>query len=193
MLRRLLVALALAAALVAPAQASLINVRVEGKTRTIFGAAEPRATASNALEALESAAVGGELYYHVTTTAYGPYVDQIGRFAGTGSAGWVFKVNGASPPVGADKVTLADGDVVLWYWAEFGPSGGPPTLGLRVKDGCYRVFAQDDAGKESPAAGAVLHVDGRTLPGSYTGACIGPHRGFVRATAPGAVRSNALR
>ena len=47
---------------------------------------------------------------------------------GRGQHGWVFKVNGVSPPVGADQVALKDGDTVLWYWAEFGSTGGPPTL-----------------------------------------------------------------
>ncbi len=42
-----------------------------------------------------------------------------------GSSGWAFKVNGASPPVGADKVELKDGDVVLWYWAKFSDVGRP--------------------------------------------------------------------
>jgi len=64
----------------------------------------------------------GELYYHVTQSSFGPFVDQVGRYGGAGSSGWVFKVNDASPPVGADKVTLQDGDRVLWYFADFGPN-----------------------------------------------------------------------
>lgn len=195
MLRRplaLAVAAFAAAALASPALAAVVHVRVEGKTQTIFGSAEPRATASNALDALESASLAGEFYYHVQQASFGRYVDQIGRYPGSGDSGWVFKVNGVSPPVGADQVQLKDGDTVLWYYAAFGPTGGPPTLELRAKGGCYRVFEQDDAGKESAAPGAVLHVDGRTTKASYTGTCIGQHRGVVRATAPGAIRSNAL-
>ena len=99
-------------------------------------------------------ASAGEFYYHVTTTSFGPYVDQIGRYVAGGSSGWVFKVNGVSPPVGADQVTLKDGDRVLWYWATFGPTGGPPTLSLRAgpKRNCYRVLAQDDTGKTTRRA-----------------------------------------
>jgi len=194
--RPIVLALAGAAALVlavAPsALGALVHIRVEGKTQTIFGAAEPRAVATNALDALEAASLAGEFYYHVTQSSFGQYVDQIGRYPATGSTGWVFKVNNASPPVGADKVTLKDGDSVLWYYADFSSGSGPKTLWLGSKGDCYRVAAYDDAGKESPAPGAVLHVDGRTVKGSYTGTCIGPHRGFVRATAPGMVRSNTL-
>ena len=111
------------------------------------------------------------------------------------TTGWVFKVNGVSPPVGADKVTLKDGDRVLWYWATFGPTGGPPTLSLRAgpKRNCYRVLAQDDTGKTKPASGARLHVGGRSIAARTGSACVGAHRGLVTATLKGAVRSNAIR
>lgn len=190
----LLASLVIAASLAPAALAALVHVRVEGKTATIFGAAEPRALAGTALEALEAASIGGEFYYHVQSTSLGPFVDQIGRYGGSGSSGWVFKVNGVSPPVGADKVTLKDGDTVLWYFATFGPAGGPPTLLLELRpQGCYQVLTQDDAGKKEAAAGAVVHVDARRLATTAGRACPGPHRGLVRATLPGAVRSNAVR
>ena len=125
---------------------------------------------------------------------FGPYVDQIGRYPAGGSSGWVFKVNGVSPPVGADKVELKAGDVVLWYWATFTDAGGPPTLRL-ISNGrnCYQVQAYDDAGIGAEAD-ATLRFDGRrfdTVDGGAT--CIGTHRGLVRATAPSAIRSNALK
>jgi Domain of unknown function (DUF4430) len=186
-----------AALLLVPAASALrVHVRVEGKTRTIFGSTEPTLTVkANALDALDSASIAGEFYYHVTTTSFGPYVDQVGRYVASASSGWVFKVNGVSPPVGADKVTLKDGDRVLWYYATFGPSGGPPTLVLRAgaKRNCYRVLAQDDAGKTRPARGARLHVGGRTVSARKGSACVGKHRGLVTATMKGAVRSNDLR
>jgi hypothetical protein len=180
-----------------PAAAALsVHVRVEGKTRSIYGSTEPSLTVkANALEALDSASLAGEFYYHVTSTAFGPYVDQIGRYAAGGSNGWVFKVNGVSPPVGADAVTLKDGDRVLWYWAAFGPAGGPPTLVLQAtkKRGCYRVLFQDDQGKTKPARGARLHSGSRSLLARTGSACLGAHNGLVTATLKGAVRSNALR
>jgi hypothetical protein len=190
-----LVAAAAAFLLVPAAMAAVrVHVRVEGKTQTIFGATEPALSVKlNALDALEAASAAGEFYYHVSTASFGNYVDQIGRYAAGGSSGWVFKVNGVSPPVGADAVTLKAGDRVLWYWATFGQNGGPPTLQLkRAKRGCYRVLAQDDAGKTSSARGAVLHVDGRSVRTRAGSACVGKHRGLVRATMAGAVRSNAL-
>src|SRR5436309_8110553 len=115
---RLVLVLIVVLVLPATALAATVKVRVEGKSQTLFGPTEVTVTASNALDALEEASILGELYYHVTTTSFGPYVDQVGRYGGSSSSGWVFKVNDASPPVGADKVTLKDGDRVLWYYAD---------------------------------------------------------------------------
>jgi hypothetical protein len=180
------------------AGAASVFVRVEGKTRTIFGATEPRLeVTSTALDALQTASVLGEFYVHVTQLGFGPYVDQIGLYPASGASGWQFKVNGASPPVGANDVTLKDGDHVLWYWADLDPVtfAGPKTLLLkRTTPNCYAAFAQDDRGVETPAAGATLHVGGkRTVAAASGRACVGPHRGLlVRATLAGAIRSNAL-
>ena len=187
-------ALTLSLAVVPGALGAIVHVRVEGRTQTLFGATQPRATASNALEALDSASLAGELFYHVTDASFGRYVDQVGRYGASAQSGWVFKVNGVSPPVGADQVQLKDGDTVLWYYATFGPAGGPPTLVLTKTQGrCYQVRKQDDAGTLTPAVGATLRVDGRTIrtTAAATGCPTGRH-GLVRATLAGAVRSNAL-
>ena len=74
--------------------------------------------AGNALRRSTSPASLGEFYYRLTHSSFGDYVSQIGRYPAAGSAGWVFKVNGVSPPVGADQVALKDGDSVLWYCAD---------------------------------------------------------------------------
>jgi hypothetical protein len=197
--RRLMILAVLAALFAVLAEAALgvnVQVRVEGKTQTIYGAAEPTigTTGAFALDTLEAASSRGEFYYHVTQFSFGPFVDQIGRYKAAGSDGWTFKVNGVSPQVGADKVAVKDGDVVVWYWASFGPTGGPPTLVLRrTKRNCYAVTAQDDTGRGQPAGGAVLVVDGKRRSTRAGRACIGRHGGLVRATRTGAVRSNALR
>ena len=187
-----------AALLVVPAAFALrVHVRVEGPTRTIYGSTEPTlSVTSTALDALDSASIGRRVLLprrdHVVRPLRRPDRPLLGR---RGSSGWVFKVNGVSPPVGADAVTLKDGDRVLWYWATFGPNGGPPTLWLRAgpKRNCYRVLAQDDTGKTTPARGARLHVGGRSVLARTGSACLGAHRGLVTATLKGAVRSNAIR
>ena len=201
MIRRFLAVVVAALAVVPTASAVRVHVRVEGKTQTIFGPTAPIVDVkANALDVLAAAASAGEFYYHVQTTSFGPYVDQIGLYPALGQTGWVFKVNGASPPVGADAVMLHDGDTVLWDWAQFGAAGGPKTLALERagnQANCYRVWAQDDAGTKTAAVGAVLHVGvHRTVPtqgaAGVAQACVGKHTGLVRATLAGAVRSNAL-
>ena len=198
MLKRLLLVLVVAG-LVLPSAvlAASVKVRIEGKTQTLFGPTEITVTAASALDALEQASVLGELYYHVTVTSFGPFVDQVGRYGGSGSSGWVFKVNDVSPPVGADKVTLADGDRVLWYFADFGPTGGPPTLVVKAAaKGCYTASALDDSGKAASVSGLTWHVGSKkTAPGTAgTAYCPGKHTGLlVRATATNAVRSNAVK
>jgi hypothetical protein len=179
-------------ALTPAALAASVKIRVEGKTTTIFGPTQPTVTADNALQALDVASTAGEFYYGTTTAEFGTYVSQIGKYAAAASSGWVFKVNGVSPPVGADKVVLKDGDVVLWYYATFGSAGGPPTLELkRLPANCYVVESVTDAGKRTRAATATLVADGKRFRTKAGRACIGKHTGLVRATAPGAVRSNA--
>jgi len=192
-LRRLFALSVLLLVALAPAAlAANVKIRVEGKTTTIFGPAQPTLTADNALQALEAASTAGEFYYGMTTSSFGDYVSQIGKYPASESTGWIFKVNGVSPPVGADKVTLKDGDVVLWYYAAFGPAGGPPTLELqRLPANCYVVQSVTDAGKRTRSANATLAADGKRFKTKNGRACIGRHGGLVRATAPGAIRSNA--
>ena len=190
----LLGVLTAAAILVTSGFAATVKIRVEGKTQTIYGASQATVLGANPLEALDAASFAGEFYYLVTTSSFGDYVSQVGKYGGEQSSGWVFKVNGVSPPVGAKDVPLKDGDVVLWYYATFGPAGGPATLDLqRLPGNCYRVASVNDAGKRSVAADASVSVDGRRVKAPTGRACVGKHVGLVRATLPGAVRSNAVK
>ena len=194
---RLVLVFVVVLALPATAFAATVKVRVEGKSQTLFGPTEITVTATTALDALEQASILGELYYHVTQTSFGPFVDQVGRYAGSGTTGWVFKVNDASPPVGADKVTLADGDRVLWYFATFGATGGPPTLSVKAgAKGCYTATAFDDNAKPTVVSGLTWHVGSKKSAAGTTATayCPGKHAGLlVRATATGAIRSNAVK
>jgi hypothetical protein len=186
----------LACALAAPALGVRVKVRVEGKTTTIFGSTQPALTTGpNALAALDTASITGEFYYHVRQTSFGPFVDQIGLYPGAGTSGWSYKINGVSPPVAADQATVKDGDMVLWYWSTFTPTGGSPTLLLRkgAKRNCYAVASQDDQGVSTSATGARLIVDGRSVKTKTGRGCVGKHHGLVHATLPNAVRSNALK
>jgi len=194
---RLVLVLLVFFVLPATAFAATVKVRIEGKTNTLFGPTEITVTATTAQDALEQASILGEFYYHVTQSSFGPYTDQVGRYGGSASSGWVFKVDDVSPPVGADKVTLKDGDRVLWYYADFGPTGGPPTLSVKAAaKGCYTATGFDDTGKAATVSGLTWHVGSKNSAPGTTGTayCPGTHTGLlVRATATGAVRSNAVK
>ena len=180
--------------LVPSALAARVHVRVEGKTQTIFGSAEPTLTVKDtALDALDSASLAGEFFYHVTPTAFGPYVDQIGRYPAGGSAGWIFKVNGIVPPVGAVDVHLKDGDTVLWYWATFNGPAGPLTLEVEnslVKGKrCFFATGRNDAGHASRVRNVVFVLNGRRRASRTGVVCTKAGRYTVRVAKTGAVRS----
>jgi Domain of unknown function (DUF4430) len=190
----LLVVLAAFAALTPAALAVSVHVRVEGKTQTIFGPTEPTLNVkANVLDALEAASSAGEFFYHVAQSAYGPYVDQIGRYPASGSSGWIFKVNGILPPVGADQVNLHDGDSVLWYWGTFSGAAGPLTLEVEnsLVQGrrCFFATGRNDAGHASRVRSVVFVLNGRRV-SSPTGVVCAKVRHYnVRVTKVGAVRS----
>jgi hypothetical protein len=180
--------------LVPAALAARVHVRVEGKTQTIFGSAEPTLTVkANALDALESASLAGEFYYHVTASAFGPYVDQIGRYPAGGTSGWIFKVNGIVPPVGADQVTVKDGDTVLWYWATFSGAAGPLTLEVETSivkgKRCFFASGRNDAGRASRVRGVVYTLNSRRINSATGVVCTRLGRYTVRVAKTGAIRS----
>ena len=201
-LLRKLLAVSMAALVIVPAAAAArVHVRVEGKTHTIFGATAPLVNAqANALDALEAASNAGEFYYHVQSTSFGPYVDQIARWPGAGAVR--LGLQGERQVAagrrrrrvveGGRHGALVLGDVQRCRRPEDARSRACPG-----NKGCYRVYTEDDNGVRAAAAGAVLHV-GRSRTVATQGAtqaavgCVGKHRGLVRATLSGAVRSNAL-
>ncbi|MDQ2984501.1 MAG: DUF4430 domain-containing protein [Actinomycetota bacterium] len=186
-----LFAVAAAAAAVVPAALAVrVHVRVEGKTQTIFGASGPLLDVKDhVLDALETASLTGEFYYHL---APGPYVDQIGRYAAAGNSGWVFKVNGKSPPVAANNIHLRAGDDILWYWATFSGPSGPPTLELtvaRAAKTCFHAVAVDDAGHRARTQNVVYTLNGRRVSSRSGALCTRSKRYSVRVAKTGAVRS----
>jgi hypothetical protein len=192
----ILAATAAALALAPLAQAARVSIRVEGRVQTIFARAPRVLDAGSPLEALQLAARDGEFYVHVQESSFGPFVDQIGFYAASGSSGWVYKVNGASPPVGSDQYRLKDGDSVLWYWADFDPTtfAGPKTLLLtKTSRRCYAAYEQDDSGARTLARSVRFWIGSRARGTSATGRfCLAAHTGLVHVRKPGDVRSNGL-
>lgn len=54
--------------------------------------------------------------YDVSTkrSSLGEYVTAIGNVDATGSSFWLYSVDGAEPPVGADAYTTQDGERIEW-------------------------------------------------------------------------------
>jgi hypothetical protein len=201
-----------ALALAAPALAVKVHVRVESKNATIWGAKEPWVTpvsgtitppsgdpltvgADTAFGALERASRRGDFYYATLTFSFGSFVNQIGRLGGTASTGWVYKVNGISPPVGATDYVLKKGDRVLWYYATFGPTGGPKTLTIEKKRKpklCFTARQQDDAGVKSAVGDVVFRVNGRSVQSKSGTLCPNRPVRSIRAAKEGFVRSAVL-
>ena len=213
MLRRtplavLVLALAAALALPGAALALSVHVRVEGPKGTHFGARQPLVTpftgtiagdggdvelaGPTALGALEAASLAGDFYYHLRVLSFGPFVAQVGRTPGEGLSGWVYKVNGVSPPVGADAYELEPGDDVLWYYATFGDTGGPLTLDLDRVGGCYRAYKANDLGERSFARKVTFRLDGHAVASTSGRLCPTGHWHTLRATKDGLVRSEVL-
>ena len=216
MIRRSLVVIlvaVLACAVASSPFALRVHVCVEGRTTTIFGATEPTlSVAATPLDALDAASRRGEFYYHLVESSFGTYVDQVGRYPATRSTGWVFKVNGAAPPVGATAVRLRNGDRVLWYWATFGTAApaGPPTLdietygttkacrrgsvprGFLCNPACFQAYTVDAQGRRARTRDVVFVLDGRRIRARAGVHCTRRVWSTVRATKRGAVRSQVL-
>jgi hypothetical protein len=212
-LRRPLVVLGaalVALTLASPALAVRVHVRVEGATTTIFGATEPLLTPKvgtirppdgppvpvtrpTPLGALDTASRLGEFYYQVESTSFGPYVSQVGRYGAGPLSGWVYKVNGASPPVGFSAGRLRDGDRVLIYFIHFG--SGPPTktLYLKASGRCYRAFAEDENGRTTVAKNVTFRVNSRLVASASGTFCPTAKWRQLRATKRGLVRSQVVR
>jgi hypothetical protein len=110
------------------------------------------------------------------TFDFGLIVCEIGNFQGFGDRAWLYRVNHASPSIGADQQRVGRGDEVLWYYANF--STGRNTgdaLELRgvpvsVRPGRsfqVRAFAYDLGGNPAPAGG--VRVAGAAQPTAPNG------------------------
>ncbi|WP_258359602.1 S-layer homology domain-containing protein [Moorella sulfitireducens] len=53
------------------------------------------------------------------------YVTSIAGLANSGMNGWMYKVNGSVPSVGADQKTIKSGDEIIWWYSTDWTSSGP--------------------------------------------------------------------
>jgi hypothetical protein len=118
-----------------PEEGVTINVRIEGEDENIwYGTVtvndstitddednEHYLEQPTALGALDEAAEEGEFDYVVQNTAYGLYLYSVDGEEPEDLAGWMYRVDAASPSVGAADFILDDSyDEVLFYYGEWG-------------------------------------------------------------------------
>lgn len=131
-------AVALAAIFASVALAASVDVRVEGAQRTYFSGAVPlgardvvdfdgvaHTQVRNPLGALDFAAQLGGFPFVLENHAWGLLVSSVGGELAVPEPpypGWMYRVNGVSPSVGADKFDLDAGDSVLWYYGAWDAS-----------------------------------------------------------------------
>lgn len=206
----LLVAVALAATAIAGTDVN-VTVRVEGKTRTLFGATAPslvptrgplaaeadatvELTRPTVLGALETASAVGEFNYNLKVFSFGSFVDRVGRFGSVGLTGWFFKVNGRAPQVGANDVVLKNGDSVLWYWTKLDATtfAGPDSLNLVRKRGCFVAQAVNAKGKAKRAKSVIFRLDDARRIRSKSGRLCTSNWERARVVKRGFIRSQVL-
>jgi hypothetical protein len=189
------------------------HVRVEGASATLFSgtvsggpvtitdsAAGTHTVDGSAMWALALASRGAGLSCVYTNSAWGVFVDSIAGESMVPAPpypGWLYRVNGVSPLVGATEYDLAEGDDVLWYYGTYDSS--PTALVVpagRVATGSsVRVVVNqlDAAGVATPLPGATVVVGDREMTSDASGAVtfvpqVAGDFG-VRATKAGCVRS----
>ncbi len=92
------------------------NFRIEGANNTVC---QGKAAGPTALDIVINASSLCGFSYHITETAYGPYLDQINNDIANGLIGWMYLVNYLSPSVGAADYQLKDDDTILWYFGSY--------------------------------------------------------------------------
>ena len=188
-----------------------VHVRVEGKSRTIFGSTDPlltpfkgviraddgtpvELTKPTVLGALEAASARGEFFYNLQQFSFGSFVNQVGRLAGKGLSGWFFYVNGRAPELGASDIVLRDGDSVLWYWGKLDSTtfAGPPTLDIVSRGRCLIAREVDPNGKKARAANVVFKLDERRRIRARKGRVCTASWATAQVVKRGAIRSQTL-
>lgn len=182
-------AILLASGALALATPSGVHVRVEGARHTLYSgtvAGLPSVMTDsdgglhdvdgNALWALEYASRMGAFPYVLKDMSWGLFIDSVGGELPLAEApypGWMYRVNGVSPMVGAADYALASGDDVLWYYGTYDAS--PTAVALPTTPvstaATVTITAQqlDPNGVASPLPGATVYVGSTVMTADNAG------------------------
>ena len=219
-----LAVLASAAAFAVPtasttAATTTVNVRVEGKSKTIFegpvtpaiqtvdgndgtgphkcdgtnGAANPT-PGPTATSVMDTGIRGaGRSWQGNFSASFDDFlVNRIGPDASTSSQFWGVAVDGKSLEVGGCQAIVKPGDEVLWAFDSFGKKLLHASGPKQVKAGKVASVKVIDTEKDSAVAGA--KIGGATTNANGVAKLRFKHAGTrrLKATAPKSIRSNAL-
>lgn len=179
---------------------SAIAIEADGTQATLFDVDSNafQVDRGSAFWQVFRAASGAGVPFQFRGFSFGLQVTAIGPDVSAGSVGWQYKVDHASPAVGADALQLAQGDEVLWFHTGF---AGARDLDAAVSSDRVRtgtsftvdVVSYDEDGVPSPAAGAeVSYGSARATTdaaGRVSFIAQAPGNRGVRATRAGDVRS----
>jgi len=207
---------AVALALAVPAFGTTVksvHIRIEGTNATLFSSTRTvgsttivdsigvrHAIAANPIAALDLAAQLGAFPYVVKDGAWGLGVDSVNGELPVPVdpyPGWLFRINGVRPDVGADALSLAAGDDVLWYYGTWdaSPTVAVPSKSLVNVGDSLVVSAKQLApsGVRSTLAGAAVHVGSLVATSAANGTVSIPMTAVgdfgVRVDKPGFIRS----
>lgn len=212
------IVIALACAPAAPAAPASVGVRVEGPAATIFDgrvstdAAELRAPADgntpracagpSALTALDAAARAGGFAWDGTFSSDFLVTRIAGLGDATGATGpyWGFWTNLKASQVGGCAAPVTTGDEVLWAFDAF---GGPPDFSTKAalklsgpataRVGAPVTVQVANGESGAPVAGASVGGASTGADGKATVTFAAAGDQILKAEAPGAIRSRALR
>ena len=172
-------------AVLQPQDGVTVDVRVEGETGTVWSGTltvndstitddqggQHYLAVPTALGALDEASQAGDFPYVVQDSAYGLYINSINGEEPAGTAGWMYRVDYASPTLGAADFILGESSPpapphqeILFSYSEWGQI--PLKLEVNTTTpGVGDAFTvsvteyDDGTGTWSPAESATVHAD----------------------------------
>lgn len=109
-----------------------------------------------ALDVVVNAADQCGYTYDIQDTSFGPYLAAINDDVAEGSKGWLYRVDGVLPNIGAADFVLSGGESVLWYYGEFDDE--PPALGDVSDSVELAVEIVSGGGGSGPGGGGVPEI-----------------------------------
>jgi len=116
---------------------SKFRFRIEGSSSVVCSGETQGPTA---LDIIKNSSSQCGFTYHIQSTSFGLYLDQIGGDKAEGMTGWLYFVNYFSPSVGAADYVLKSGDSVIWHFGNFdwqpeAPSKSDVSLKVNIEKG----------------------------------------------------------